>query len=290
MRCVNLENHDVLIYDDVGDFIQTGRNHRHKRDFSTGCNFVGRNFSNLYAAYDAINRPWPNGVQWVREMVAELQTAGLPAPVSRRRKKRWGDCDGDHVDTDRLRAGQPYWLTTQRKFTTGPSKFTIILNMAARASQSSRGITYKAAAALALCDVLEERGYLVDIVAVETGKGTWDGNDGMAIDSTLGVPIKRAGERLDVEALINLTSGWCYRTAWFSALCDLHENPRIYRVSGVLGLPTRVTQEMIDLVTDGAAKTDGVVLFDSDITSKESAIDRLHAAMESLFDVSELIF
>lgn len=174
--------------------------------------FVGRSFSSMENARDAARVLWAKGMEMLEEMRAELAKAVLPKPKCRKRRLKWDEANGDEVDNDRLRSGQDYWRTSHREFTTGPATRVIIVQIGGTGEHNSRDLLWRGAAAIALAEALENAGYRVEIYAITTGTHRYKVG---VLDDMTALTLKEADEPLDPSTLINVTSGWFYRTVVF---------------------------------------------------------------------------
>lgn len=172
--------------------------------------FVGRDLPQWADVWKAIEEPWQAGLEIVEQMRRELSGV-IPAPVSRARRRRWNQDDGDDICRDRLASGQDYWRQSRRECVTGPQTITIVADMATSARVDAEDILWRGAAAVAMCATLEENGYRCELLGLSKTDGAYTNND----DGMLGLWMKRAGDPLDLASLTNAVSGWAYRTVWF---------------------------------------------------------------------------
>jgi hypothetical protein len=164
--------------------------------------FAGRQFGTLDEAFAALQTAWTEGIEVVERMGRELDAADLPKPVSRRRKPRFSEDDGDELDYDRLRTGRAFWRTTRRENTRGPATITVVVDVCANARVKHHDILWRGAAAVALTKRLEEAGYRVELWAAALSVENYYSTSGFAA-----VCLKRPSEPLDESSLINAVSG-----------------------------------------------------------------------------------
>lgn len=178
--------------------------------------FVGRYFNTWSDVYSAAMSAWPEGMDTVQRMVRELEDdSSVPKPVSRRRRPRFSEDDGDELDYDRLRSGQPFWRTSRRQSTRGPQTVTIVVDVNARSAIEHSNILWRGAAAIAMTHVLEQAGFRVELwTAHRTEHAYTDGSNHMHV-----VCLKRAGDPLDAGTLVSAVSGWFLRSVMFRAKC-----------------------------------------------------------------------
>lgn len=268
---------EVKLFDDLCDMADAvgqapWRNTRHVADMvgpDYGGAWLGRSDLNSMAdALRSMGETWSEGLATFDRMRGELGAAELPAPVNRRRRARFSDVDGDELDLDRLRSGQDYWRTTRREHSPGPATITVIVEIGATGGVHARDILWRGAAAVALCDILEESGRSVELWGVTNSKHSY--TDGA--DTLIGCQIKAAGETLDTSALVNVTSGWALRSVWFAAR-GLSE--RSLRES--LGRRVSPPDEAYDEITDDAER-----LIIRDAYDYSEALDQVRKCLQQL--------
>lgn len=179
--------------------------------------FYGRRFSSWEDIVAATAEPWADGLAVVERMLADLDGADLPKPVSRRRKLRFTEDAGDELDYDRLRDGRDFWRSAPRATSRGPSTITIVADIRARCSIDHRDILWRGAAAVALTYLLEQAGYSVELWAAQAEQAAFSNGD-----MFLAVCLKQAGDPVDLGALAAGVSAWFYRTVGFSAANLVH--------------------------------------------------------------------
>lgn len=175
--------------------------------------WVGRNFHNdLKNAEKALGELWQEGMDIYDKVSQRLRDVELPRPVSIKRRGAWSEDGGDEIDLDRMRRGQAYWRTTHRDHRPGPMSITIVSNVAANSSKSSMEMMWRGAASVVLTNILEDAGYRVELWAAGYSQEVWT-DDKNNVHATC---LKRTTDPMDVGALINVLSGWCYRSIYFA--------------------------------------------------------------------------
>lgn len=214
---------EVMVHDSVSEMVEwiVGESDRGSRSKIAGKipyengGWIGRKFSGCHAAAEAVNGNWEEGMQLVEKFAEEIRRGDIPEPVSRQRRREWSDDTGDEFCHDRLRAGQDFWQLRRRQYVSGPSVITLALNISASAFYSARDLAWRAAAAAALCGVLEESGYGVELWAASQTERLFNRR---SVNSIAAVQIKGAGDPLNLSAAVNAMAPWFYRTMWFSML------------------------------------------------------------------------
>lgn len=194
--------------------------------------FVGENLPTWDLVAKRTNREWAEGMHTLRRFTERLRQTELPEIKSRKRRVRFNEYEGDEVEYDRLMQGQPFWRKTEREQVEGPTTVTVMVDTSTPAYQSSDDILWRGAAALALTEILEEKGYSVELWVV-------NGSALYANESTrvmTGCCLKRCSDPLDTSTLINTVSGWFYRTVHFTLLRTICA--RVHKqISPALGRP-----------------------------------------------------
>ena len=133
---------------DFADSVPASRYERH--DQCRRRSFIGRVFSGWDEVKRATRQAWPEGLEVLERMVRDLDDTPLDRPQCRRRRTRFAEDDGHELDYDRLRSGQPYWRTSRRENTRGPSTITVLVDVGANSHVDRREILWRGAAAIAL--------------------------------------------------------------------------------------------------------------------------------------------
>lgn len=208
--------------------------------------FAGRDFAGSWdAVYSAVNSVWPEGMAVLERMEADLADAALPKPVSRRRKTRFNEDDGDELDYDRMRSGQAFWRQSRRQNTSGPATVTIVVDSCAACHVDAEDILWRGAAAVTLAKLLEAAGYRVELwVTARTDNVVKRPGKKHLSDLMLSVCLKRPSDVLDTSTLISAVSGWAFRTLFFRGFCCGQG-----KVESNLGYPHAPSDEDVKHVT-----------------------------------------
>ena len=177
--------------------------------------FVGRKFSNWKELEIACNSDWEDGLAFYDDLRSQLDHHVINPPTSIQRTARWSEDDGDEVDLDRLRRGQPYWRASHRDHRPGPLSVTIVIDTAADKDVESIKLLWKGAAVACLTEILEKAGYRVEIWSICSMMGIFPKYDAAQISA---VRIKSGMDMLNPSSLINSVSGWFFRTILFGSM------------------------------------------------------------------------
>lgn len=187
------------------------------RGFSAS--WIGRgDVRTIETATAAVNATWDVGMASFDRMMQELESVELPKPISRKRRRRWSEDNGDDVNLDRLRAGQPFWQESHRMARRGPQVITLIAQTGATADVAAEKLIWRGAAMVALSRVLEEQGYRTEIIFGSWGRHCYPegGRSGDGLKHALtGVRVKGAGDHVNLAAIVNAASAWFHRTITF---------------------------------------------------------------------------
>ncbi len=180
-----------------------------------GKKFVGRSFSSWDKFIEICNEAWEEGIQVMEKYVEELKKIKLPEIKDIKRKRSFNDFEGDDIDLQKLLSGEPFWVKTQREQTEGEPTVTIFIDTTTSWEKQSKDILWRGAVAIALAVVLEERGYQCEIWVVNGSKLFQENRNSGVMTSCR---LKGCGDTLDTSTLINVVSGWFYRTSTFALL------------------------------------------------------------------------
>jgi len=238
--------------------------------------FIGERFPRGWAqVFGKLAGVWTEGLAILDKMLKQLGDAAIEKPVSRRRKVRFDETDGDEVDYDRLRCGQPMWRTSRRTSSRAPSTIAIVVNIATPASKDSDTILWRGAAAIILTKLLEAAGYRVELWATGYANRRFSSqkNSRWDVDGFDVVRLKAAGDPLDESTLIAAVAGWCYRTVWFRSYyaTELQTKPSY-------GSPRSLNDTVIDeIVAPGhkRVRVENVWSFTEALALVRSTIDSL---------------
>jgi len=184
-------------------------------------NWLGRTFSSWEQVVEACRSHWPKGMDIVKAMIEELKKQPLPQPKSRKRKARWSEDDGE-VEVGRFLAGESaFYRDVRRDNVHGPETLTLLCNLDASGGIDHNEIFWRGAAAVAICDLLEDAGYSCEVWMWGVGDGTWN-NDLPTVFTA--VPLKKAGAPLDLNCLVAGLSAWFLRSLVFHSylIADRH--------------------------------------------------------------------
>lgn len=153
-----------------------------------------------------VDSPWKKGLDIIERFRDQLKNAINIEVKSHQRKVRFNEDDGDEVDLDRLRCGQLYWRESRREEATGPTELTVFFDCGGNCRRANEEFMWRGAAALAIVDILESRGYRVELWQV---KGVTADNGDRFVSGTC---LKRTSDPCDQSSLAMAISGWFFRT------------------------------------------------------------------------------
>jgi len=248
-----IENCEFKTFESVGEIVERSKlpvgdcnwdvRHSGNSYVQTTGGWIGREFASWKEMQEAANGLWPDGMEILNRMRRDIADTQLPMPVSRRRKLRWSEDNGDEVDNDRLRSGQQFWRESHRATRRGPATRTIVVDVGANCGTDPADILWRGAAAVALTEALESAGYRIELWAVWHTRNCY--SDGRKPENALiSVNLKRPSDQLEVSSLVNAVSGWFFRTVMFH---ELLTSPR--KVSYGLGSSSQPTEAQYDVIT-----------------------------------------
>lgn len=109
---------------------------------------------------------WAEGANRALALAAQLRDS-LPPPHSVKRRPVWSD-NGDDLDRDRVLSGQldTAWRRTRREAMPAQQTVGLALPWVHSSHRTPEQLFWGAAAAIALCDLLENAGYRVELTAI----------------------------------------------------------------------------------------------------------------------------
>lgn len=258
---------------------------RWERNRHSSDNFLGRKFRSWQEVFSAATEGDYERAAEIDRMAEEIKRSGLPQPKSRKRKRNFSEMNGDDVDYDRLRAGQPYWVEKTRETHDGPATITIVANMATPGHLHWEDVAWRSAAAIALTKILEEAGYRVELWLCTYGHGRYLQTTGChnRLWATHAVRMKQHDAPLNLPAIAAISSGWAYRTIWFAAIAQNHEHllkANWIRCTSV-GAPMAIPREV---AADFAFATDEELQVLDDVFGRSEAIASAARILNSLVD------
>lgn len=256
------------VFDSVAELVEYGCKGT-KVQYSDA-KFVGRPFSGWQSVKDAANGEWSEGLDMLTSAADEVRDAQLPQPKSRRRRTHWSDDNGDELCIDRLRSGREFWRSTRREQSHGPANVTLSIDVAAHCKKRSIDLMWRGAAAIILTELLERAGYRVELWAHCYSTKAYS-------DSTacmLMARLKGLDEPLDSSSLVNATSGWLYRTAWFGCKANSHCSRWI---TEGFGYPGRPGASLVSEITH-----DNDTKYVEDVFDKQAAVELVRRHLRDL--------
>lgn len=195
----------------------------------------------------------------------------IPVPAQKRRQIRHKQEEGDELDPDSWRMGRTDGWSSVRRESTPKRVIRIGVNVAILGSGEQADVIHRGAAAVALADLLTEQGYSVELMAVSCSRNVANETDAIFIMS---VPVKHSDMPMDVGAVTFALSD----IAFFRAIMLRARGrllPERFTISGDWGNTTT-------LPADDRAQYDYFI--DSDVKSRQKAIDTVRAAFEQIVE------
>ena len=287
------------MFDDITELLDYCTDHDNVGQIEFKPKFVGRKIESMDDAKSKIYSEWTHGrskYETIKDGVDKRVT--MHSPRSIRRKRRFSEDCADDVCVDRLRGGDSrFWNEMHRADRSGPSDYVIAVNVATAGVTESSSIFYRSAAAIALADIMEQQGYRVRIEIIETGQNTYyaykEDNDLLTmVDTLVAVTAKDFGQIADEGLLLNITSGWAFRTVWFGVLYNNRikvDGANKIKVHYGLGQPTNVTADELDAALSlGSSRTMGVLTIGADVSCEDTAMARIDELVAEINEDQEV--
>lgn len=236
-------------YKSVSEKIGSTRLSReHESECKSGehTSFCGANYS------ETIQRKhsWPEGVSMLKQL------ASMEKTITKEWKKVWSEDDGDEMDMERYYNDMPF-LQKRIKVLGNRSRNNsiqkILVNPTENANISAKDMLWKTFTAVKVADELESKGTRCEII-LKYFSSNIDKRDR---NVTFEIPIKEAGEPVNLSLLCTVFSPWFFRY-WIFHLFFSH----IEGVRGSLGMARKIPTE----------ETENCIVIDSGTAlSKEAA-------------------
>ena len=253
--------------------------------------WIGREFSTWDDVWAAVESPWPEGIEALERMKAELANLELPKPSRVTRRARRSESNGDEIDAERLYSGDAaFWRESRREHSAGPQRVTVAINLSVNWKVKPEAVLWRGVAGLALADLFDAAGYSVQIIGASysngvyaNGKLTPSGKIRMVKNKTLDeissascntVVLKPFGGTADTAGLVNCLSGWCLRTVWMQLRCLT----RVDQLAGNRGYATTLTGcERLRELSAGSEEVvvEGVYSLGEAVSVVETAVKRI---------------
>jgi hypothetical protein len=206
--------------------------------------FVGQKFDDWSDVEERSSTAWAEGLMILEAFIERLRKVEIPDLKSRKRKTHFDAAEGDEIEIEKMYAGEAFWRKTEREQQAGSTELTVIIDTSTPASVSTDDILWRGAAAIALTQILEEKGYQVEVLMIH-------GNYLFANDVNPVVTacrLKAPSDPLDTSSLVNAVAGWFYRSACFTLMMTHCKNEKQQAAYG-LGRSYSPNAKDIDEIT-----------------------------------------
>lgn len=268
----------------------------------TSSGWIGRTFSNWDDCWEKSNSAWDAGISILEDMKMQIEDAVSISPINIRRRRARSEFGGDGVDMERLYCGQPYWDTREKQRSNSLQTVKIIAELGANCGMDSQDIMWRGAAAAVIADLLEENGFRVEIWGAEfinspfkttkdTKYYTWkkpENSDNKYPDLFYLVNLKESNTPVDMATLATGVSGWFFRTAILSGMCDSAKEFGLYPTCGLgrcVGLNnsvfkagTRQQKAFLPFINTVLGNDDVIIL--NDFYNKNTAVAKAQAVIK----------
>lgn len=225
-----------------------------------------------------MNEAWVEGMEIMFAFVEKLQATEIPEIKSCKRVTRYTQEETDDVDFDKMMAGDAaFYRKTSREQTGGPPTVTIFIDTTTPYTMDASDVLWRGAAAIALAKKLEEKGYQTEMWVVNGSK--LFANDPMRVMTAC--CLKRPSDPIDVSTLVNIVSGWCYRTLIFNLLYTICRKSN-KSVEYGLGSCVTPTQADLDLLSQ-----DGNRCYSAGAFSFSAALNIIESEMQKIAEKTE---
>lgn len=274
---MRIERQDSLMYrfdsqDEILNFTDESKFQAGKEEF------VGMSLPEWDAVKKTAESNWKEGIETLERYINDLQSVVIPQLKSTIRKTTWTfDADADDIDFERMMNGEAYARKVERESGDGPPTVTVFIDTTTPCFEQSMNILWRGAAAIAMAIILEEKGYPVEIWAVN-GSYLFARKHHPVITCCR---LKAPGDTIDRSTMVNMVSGWFYRTSTFTLLetiCSVEEEP----VASGYGMCYSPNSEQLDELS-----RDGNRVYASGVFSQKGAEALICDEVEKLAFQSE---
>lgn len=203
MRKINSKTGaEMFVFDsmtDVVSYVNPNLFEKHR------ASFIGEELNTWDSVQERSRSDWEEGMEILHMYIDRLSKIEIPKIKSHKRKTTFNETDSDEMDYDRMREGQAFWRKSEREETHGPTTVTIVIDTTTAASQDVENILWRGAAAVALTQLLEVKGYSVELWVVN-GSNLYDDKPGKSVQTAC--CLKRCSDPLDSSTFINTVACW----------------------------------------------------------------------------------
>jgi hypothetical protein len=249
----NYQNHGTVIgrnFNSLQAFIETAKGgQKFKRPLDNDPDFFGRyGLTSWEVVIDEFNKWQDTEMALVNSLIAKLESK-IAAPEKRRRRAAWKQ-EGDSFSFERaFDRKEKCWAGSRKVNRSAPRSIDIVFEFGAMASVSASELLNKPAVAIALCDLLEQAGYIVRLIGHRRADRAWKiGTEEVA--SVENIILKDEGQPLDKVSVVNAMSGWFYRTLCFAARTNLPSDQCVTGYCGSMGFTRTITNDDTEHVVD----------------------------------------
>lgn len=280
---------ECFVFDDVMELVETTMREE-PRHPSTGSKIGWDSYTLKWTGHAALTtwgevreqmaKPWEHGNRIVASMMEQIADAHITPPVSRQRKMRWNELQGD-VCVDRAMAGDPLMLRhAHRELRHGNNTITLVCNLSENCGVNADDLLWKGCATIALCDLLEQAGYSCEVWGVEVSNGTFTRTRSGYSTGMIATKLKDSGDPVDVQALTCAISSWFFRRVIIGALFVNQENS----VAGGCGMAADASTEQLALLGIDDSDTTHIV---KRCQTRQDAMKQITAIMERVTSHSQ---
>jgi hypothetical protein len=185
----------------------------------------------------------------VEAIIGELSSR-IQTPTKRRKRATWKE-QADNFSFERaLDRKERCWQGSRKINRNAPRSVDIVFEFGATASVNASDLLNKPAVAIALCDLLEEAGYIVRLIGHRRADGCWFDQAKKSANSVENIILKDEGQPLDKVSVVNSMTGWFYRTICFAARSNFPREHGIENYSRGMGSTRCVTNTDTEHVID----------------------------------------
>lgn len=214
-KAISKANNELFVFDSVADIEEYSDPDTFEyREGSAS--WTGAQIESYEELKERCRMAWSAGLEILEKSTEKLRKEAIPDLKSHKATTTWSNNPEDgEFDYERHCAGEPCYRVTKREETQGPTEVTVITDTTTPGFKDPESILWRGAVALALTQLLEEKGYRVELWVIN-GSSLFLNYPRKAIITAC--KLKNCSDPMDMSTLVNTVSGWFYRTATFTLL------------------------------------------------------------------------
>ncbi len=175
------------------------------KDSEVKINWPGRKANGWKETLALLNQPWPEAVAVIDSVIEAVSRHQLPEPHDVHRKMKWNDDEGE-IDVPKAMQGESeIYRKGFRRKVKAPTQIVLLANLDCPYMCNKLGLFFRSIVTIVLADVLESKGYGVEVWAWCAGSRVFKEPDHYQFNA---LQCKRSDQPVDKDTLANVLSSW----------------------------------------------------------------------------------